>query len=313
MPRIIFAGTPDFAAVHLNALLDAGIRPVAVYSQPDRPAGRGHKLTPSAVKALALSHDLKVYTPENFRSEDECELFEAHQADLAIVVAYGLLLPQRVLDAPRLGCINVHGSLLPRYRGAAPIQRALLNGEDKTGISIMRLVKAMDAGPVFTTAILPISSTDTSGSLFEKLSHLGARTLLETLPSILDGSLSPVAQDESRVSYAAKITKDEAGLDFTLPAAALELKVRGLNPWPAAVCRLNGTVYKIFAASVIKSGAHDSPGTILAVNRQGIEVACSTDSLMLEIMQAPGKGRSRAADYARSRADLFAPGKCFDH
>ena len=184
--RIIFAGTPDFAAVHLKALLDAGIRPCAVYTQPDRPAGRGHKLCPSEVKKLALEAGLEVYTPLNFKNEEDISLFESHKADLCIVVAYGIILPSRILEAPRLGCINVHGSILPKYRGAAPIQRALLDGEEETGVSIMKISLKLDAGDVLTTAKLRINEDDTSGSLFDRLSVLGAQTLLKILPDVLN-------------------------------------------------------------------------------------------------------------------------------
>ena len=186
--RIIFAGTPDFAAVHLKALLDAGIRPLAVYTQPDRPAGRGHKLCPSDVKKLALEAGLEVYTPVNFKNEEDIKAFEELNADLCIVVAYGIILPQRIIDAAKFGFINVHGSILPKYRGAAPIQRALLDGESQTGVSIMKVALKLDAGDVYSVATTPIESTDTSGTLFDRLALLGADTLLKTIPSIFDGS-----------------------------------------------------------------------------------------------------------------------------
>ena len=180
--RIIFAGTPDFAAVHLQELLKAGIRPVAVYTQPDRPAGRGHKLCPSDVKKVALEAGIEVYTPVNFKNEEDIQQFEALNADLCIVVAYGIILPQRILDAPKLGCINVHGSILPKYRGAAPIQRALLDGEEETGVSIMKIGLKLDAGDVFKIATTKITDEDTSGTLFDRLAALGASTLIDILP-----------------------------------------------------------------------------------------------------------------------------------
>ena len=185
MSKIIFAGTPDFAVVHLKALIDAGIIPCAVYTQPDRPAGRGHKLTPSPVKELALLHNIEVLTPENFKNKEDVDKFLSFNADLAIVVAYGVILPDSIVHGPKLGCINVHGSLLPAYRGAAPIQRALLDGNDRTGVTIMKIVKELDAGDMLIKAEIPISADDTSGSLFDKLASLGAKTLVDNLPDIL--------------------------------------------------------------------------------------------------------------------------------
>ena len=241
--RIIFAGTPDFAAVHLKALLEANFEIVAVYTPPDRPAGRGHKLTPSPVKSLALEHNLPVFTPVNFKDEADIAAWESHQADLAIVVAYGLILPERVLNAPRLGCINVHGSLLPKWRGAAPIQRALLSGDPITGVTIMQIVKALDAGAMLVKRELTIAPEDTSGTLFERLATLGASALVDSLPAILEQKISPEPQDEAQVTYAQKLTKDECPLDFTKSAAELALQVRGLNPWPVATCSLQACLY----------------------------------------------------------------------
>lgn len=315
MAGIIFAGTPDFAAVHLQALLEAGIRPVAVYTQPDRKAGRGHKLTPSAVKQVALEHNLPVFTPVSFKEEGAVEQFASFNADLCIVVAYGLLLPQSVLDAPRLGCINVHGSLLPRWRGAAPIQRALLSGDKETGICIMQLVKALDAGPVLYEERLPILPEDTSGTLFDRLAKTGAASLVKVLPDILEGKQQPVAQDESKVTYAQKLSKSECPLDFTRSASELALQVRGLNPWPVATVSLQDTVYKVFEAKVTDTDAVHSAeqcGTVLEVSKEGIEVACAQGTLCLEVIQAPGKGKCKAADFARSHQQLLCKGVKFN-
>ena len=309
--KIIFAGTPSFAAVNLKALLNVGIRPCAVYTQPDCPAGRGHRLTPSAVKELALSHGLSVRTPENFKNEIDIKEFEELHADLCIVVAYGIILPKRVLEAPRLGCINVHGSILPKYRGAAPIQRALLDGNKSTGITIMKLVPKLDAGDMFVTAELPISANDTSGTLFDKLALLGAKTLTHNLGPILAGTLRPVPQDENQATYAAKITKEMCPIDFNKSAAEIDLKIRGLNPWPIATANLDNVCYKIFEAGIKHSGAHEHPGKILTCDKNGIEVACAWDSIILKTIQAPGKGQVNAADYARSCPQKFQ-GKNFD-
>ena len=312
MSKIIFAGTPDFAVVHLKALINAGIIPCAVYTQPDRPAGRGHKLTPSPVKELALLHNIEVLTPENFKNNEDVEKFLSFNADLAIVVAYGVILPESVVHGPRLGCINVHGSLLPAYRGAAPIQRALLDGNSVTGVTIMKIVKELDAGDMLVKAKMPISENDTSGSLFDKLASLGAKTLVENLPAILSEKITPCAQDPALVTYAKKITKEEARLNFSDSAKNCDLKIRGLNPWPIANASINNIVFKIFKAKVLNDNQGKEPGTVIAVDKNGISVACSEGAICLEIIQSPGKGRVNAADFARSRSDIFSVGKKFE-
>lgn len=309
--RIIFAGTPEFAAVHLKALLDAGIKPVAVYTQPDRPAGRGHKLTPSPVKALALEAGIEVFTPENFKDEEEIKKFEDLKADLCIVVAYGIILPQRVIDAPKYGCINVHGSILPKYRGAAPIQRALLDGEEETGVSIMKLTLKLDAGDVYSVATLKIEKNDTSATLFAKLADLGAMTLLIALPKIFDGSLKAVPQDEDAVTYAMKISKEESHINFNKSAEVVDRTIRGLNPWPVATTELNGIKYKVFMSCVEYGTTELEPGRIVNVDKDGINVACAQGIVKLITIQAPGKGPVKAADLARSRKDEFCVGKQF--
>lgn len=309
--RIIFAGTPEFAAVHLKALLDAGIKPVAVYTQPDRPAGRGHKLTPSPVKALALEAGIEVFTPENFKDEEEIKKFEDLKADLCIVVAYGIILPQRVIDAPKCGCINVHGSILPKYRGAAPIQRALLDGEEETGVSIMKLTLKLDAGDVYSVATLKIEKNDTSATLFEKLADLGAMTLLIAMPKIFDGSLKAVPQDEDAVTYTMKISKEESHINFNQSAEVVDRTIRGLNPWPVATTELNGIKYKVFMSCVEYGTTELKPGRIVNVDKDGINVACAQGIVKLITIQAPGKGPVKAADLARSRKDEFCVGKQF--
>lgn len=323
--RIIFAGTPDFAAVHLQALLDAGFNIVAVYTQPDRPAGRGHKLTPSPVKQLAEKHQIEVRTPVNFKDPSDVQAFADLQADLAIVVAYGLLLPQAVLDAPRLGCINIHASLLPQWRGAAPIQRALLSGNTTTGVTIMQIVKQLDAGDILCQKTLEILPEDTSGTLFERLATTGAECLVENLPKILEQQLTPVPQDPALATYAAKLTKEESPINFEEDAKTIELKVRGLNPWPCATAKLEDTLFKVFAGKSlsIKQAAQTlvlpeqaiediAPKTILGVTNDGILIKCGSSVFALSRLQAPGKGQVNSADFARSRKDVFARGKCFD-
>lgn len=312
MNKIIFAGTPDFAAVHLKALIDAGIIPCAVYTQPDRPAGRGHKLTPSPVKELALLHNIEVLTPENFKNKEDVDKFLSFNADLAIVVAYGVILPNSIVHGPKLGCINVHGSLLPAYRGAAPIQRALLDGNDRTGVTIMKIVKELDAGDMLIKAEIPISADDTSGSLFDKLASLGAKTLVDNLPDILAEKITAKKQDPSLATYAKKITKEEARLNFNDSAENCNLKIRGLNPWPIANASIDNIVFKIFKAKVLNDNQGKEPGTIISVDKKGISVACAEGAVCLEIIQAPGKGRVNAADFARSRSDIFSVGKKFE-
>ncbi|MBQ9273350.1 MAG: methionyl-tRNA formyltransferase [Succinivibrio sp.] len=321
MPRLIFAGTPPFAAAHLQGLLDLGLRPVAVYTQPDRPAGRGKHLTPSAVKTLAAAQELEVRTPLDFKDPKEVAALAELQADLMVVVAYGLILPEAVLQAPRLGAINVHASLLPLYRGAAPIQRALLEGQPHTGVSIMQLESRLDAGPVFARRSLPISSEDTSQSLFDKLQNLGVQLLKETLEPILSGELKARAQDESAATYAAKFDKTLAPLDFTHDSRSLDLQIRATIPWPVATATLEGITYKIFKARPLgedelvqreHSYAAAAPGTILGVQDEGLWVRCGQGALALEILQAPGKKPLNAAVAARTQAQRFAQGKRFD-
>ncbi len=308
--NIIFAGTPDFAAIHLQALIDADLKPQVVYTQPDRPCGRGHKLTPSPVKTLAQKYGIEVRTPLNFKAENDLQDFIDLKSDLFIVVAYGIILPEAVINAPTYGSINVHGSLLPKYRGAAPIQRALLDGDKQTGVSIMKIAKALDAGDVYVKATLDITDEDTSGSLFEKLASLGAKTLVETVPEIINGNLQAEAQDESLVTYAKKLSKEEASLDFNLTAYELCLKIRGLNPWPIATLKHNLITYKVFEAKPYpKCG---NCGEILECNRDGIIIGCKNGSLCITQIQEPGHKRVNAADLARSRPDLFAIGSVCD-
>ena len=322
-PRIIFAGTPQFAAEHLKALLKSGFNIVAVYTQPDRPAGRGHKLMPSPVKELALAHNLPVYTPLNFKDEADIQQFAALEPELAIVVAYGVILPQAILDIPRLGCINVHASLLPKWRGAAPIQRALLSGESTTGVTIMQIVKELDAGDILCTQEVPISPNDTSESLFQLLALAGSATLVQHLPDILEQRVTPQPQNPAEVTYAAKLTKEESPLNFNHSAAALDLQVRGLYPWPVATATLDEVTYKIFATRALSleecatcwaqnpAAASTEPGSIIGITNEGILVACGEGVLCITTLQAPGKGRVAAADYARSKKDLFAQGARF--
>ncbi len=310
--RIIFAGTPDFAAVHLEALLKNGIRPLAVYTQPDRPKGRGHTLSPSPCKVIAQKEGIPVYTPVNFKREEDIDEFIKLDAALLIVVAYGLILPHRLLASLPIGAINVHASLLPLYRGAAPIQRALLDGQETTGVTIMKIADALDAGDVYATATKEILPSDTSESLFNDLADLGAKTLVDNLPKIIDGSLTAIPQDENKVTYAKKISKEESALDFAKDAETLEREVRGLYPWPVATVKLDGLVYKVFTSSVVTSDSTARPGTILGCDKKGLVIKTSKDALCIETLQAPGKGKVKASDFCRSKKDVFAEGRVLE-
>ena len=302
--NIIFAGTPDFAARHLAALIDSEHKVVAVYSQPDRPAGRGKKLQASAVKQLALEHNIEVYQPVSLKAEEAQQQLRELNADLMVVVAYGLLLPKAVLETPKLGCINVHGSLLPRWRGAAPIQRAIWAGDTQTGVTIMQMDEGLDTGPMLLKASLPIGTDDTSSDLYEKLAELGPKALLECL-STLPGIEAEI-QNDNEANYAAKLSKQEAQLDWQQSATQLSRNVRAFNPWPVAFFPLDEQNVKVWKTSVVKQSGE--PGKILQADKQGIVVACGEDALRLEQLQLPGKKAMSAADILNARAQWFSPG-----
>ena len=253
-------------------------------------------MTPSPVKELALSAGVPVYQPVNFKADADLRQLENADADLMVVVAYGLLLPQRVLDAPRLGCVNIHASILPRWRGAAPIQRAILAGDRETGITIMRMEKGLDTGPMFLIKRLPIEDSDTGGSLHDKLSGLGAEALMEALPGIADGSLAPEPQDEHRSTYAKKLDKAEAAVDWTRPAGELARLVRAFNPWPVAHSRYEDASLRIWAAEAIP-GSGGPPGTVMGATRAGIDVATGVGLLRITRLQMPGKRAMSAGDF----------------
>ena len=310
--RIIFAGTPDFAARHLDALLASGHQVVGVFTQPDRPAGRGKKLMPSPVKALAEERGLPVFQPASLRPEDNQRLVAELQADVMVVVAYGLILPKAVLAMPRLGCINVHGSLLPRWRGAAPIQRSLWAGDAETGVTIMQMDVGLDTGDMLYKLACPITAEDTSATLYDKLASLGPQGLIETLKQLANGTAVPEAQNESLATYAEKLSKDEARVDWTLPAVQLERCIRAFNPWPMSWFEVDGQPVKIWTASVIPGNTDAEAGTLLDASRQGIQVATGDGILNLLSLQPAGKKAMSAQDLLNSRREWFIPGRRLD-
>ncbi|HEX5793888.1 MAG TPA: methionyl-tRNA formyltransferase [Rheinheimera sp.] len=306
--RIIFAGTPDFAARHLQALLHSEHQVIAVYTQPDRPAGRGQQLQPSAVKQLAQQQGVPVYQPKSLKKAPAQAELAALNADLMIVVAYGLILPQTVLDTPRLGCINVHGSLLPRWRGAAPIQRAIWAGDTETGVTIMQMDAGLDTGAMLSTVSCPITSSDTSASLYDKLAELGPTALLAALADLPLLQQQAQVQDNNQASYAEKLHKDEAQLDFNKSAIALEREIRAFNPWPVSyICLPQGNV-KVWQASATAGTSHQPAGTVLAADKQGIRIACADGELVISQLQPPGKKAMTAAEFLNGRADWFSVG-----
>ncbi len=306
--RIIFAGTPDFAARHLDALLSSGHQVVGVFTQPDRPAGRGKKLMPSPVKVLAEAHGLPVFQPASLRPQENQQCVADLNADVMVVVAYGLILPKAVLDMPRLGCINVHGSLLPRWRGAAPIQRSLWAGDAETGVTIMQMDTGLDTGNMLYKLSCPITAEDTSASLYDKLAELGPEGLITTLQQLANNTAQPEVQDEALVTYAEKLSKEEAKLNWSLPAAQLERCIRAFNPWPMSWMMIDEQPVKVWKASVINTPVTAEPGTIVDANKQGIQVATAEGILNLESLQPAGKKAMSAQDLLNSRREWFIPG-----
>jgi len=302
--KIIFAGTPEFAANHLQALVDAQFDVVAVYSQPDRPAGRGKKLTASAVKQVALENDIAVYQPENFKQAESVEQLASLNADLMIVVAYGLILPTNVLNTPRLGCLNVHGSLLPRWRGAAPFQRAIWAGDKETGVTIMQMDEGLDTGDMLKKVSCPIDSDETSASLYAKVAKQAPAVLIETVNQLQAGQLVAEKQDQSLATYAQKLSKAEAAINWHDSAEFIDRCVRAFNPWPISYFEWAGQVIKVHKATLIDSNTA-AAGSILQVDKKGIQVATGQGVINLEVIQLAGKKAMPVQDVLNSRRDLF--------
>jgi methionyl-tRNA formyltransferase len=306
--KIIFAGTPDFAVPTLQALIDSTHEIIAVYTQPDRPAGRGQQLHASPIKSLALHHHLMLFQPKSLRDVNAQQQLHDLNADIMIVAAYGLILPQAVLSLPRLGCVNVHASLLPRWRGAAPIQRAILAGDTETGITIMQMDVGLDTGTMLYQLPCAITADDTAQSLHDRLSPLGAHALLQILPAIEIQTLNPAIQNETQACYAAKITKEEACIDWLKTTIEIDRAIRAYNPFPIAYSFLEQQLVKIWEAEIVASGQHN-PGTILQTNANGIEVATGDGVIRLKKLQLAGGKVLNAHELLNSRAAMFAAGK----
>ncbi len=304
--NIIFAGTPEFAALHLQALIDSVHNVVAVYTQPDKPAGRGKKLQSSAVKQLAISHDIPCYQPPSLKTADAQAELMAIDADIMVVVAYGLILPKAVLDFPRLGCINVHGSLLPRWRGAAPIQRAIWAGDEETGVTIMQMDEGLDTGAMLHKSSLTIAADDTSKTLYSKLASTGPSALLNALDEI--ETLQPEVQNNELANYAEKLSKAEALINWQDTSEQLSRNVRAFNPWPVSHFNHDEQAIKVWQASVVQSTQERSPGTVLEINNEQIIVATSVNALALEILQLPGKKAMPVRDILNGKPDWLKVG-----
>lgn len=313
--NIIFAGTPDFAAQHLAALINSPHNIVAVYCPPDKPAGRGKKVTACATKLLALKNNLPVEQPANFKEASEQQQLAQYNADVMIVVAYGLLLPEIILTTPRLGCINVHGSLLPKWRGAAPIQRSLAAGDEKTGVTIMQMDKGLDTGAMILTAECPIENSDTSASLYEKLAQLGPTALIDTLTLMATNTHKATTQNSDLATYAHKLDKHETELNWGLTAHELHRKIRAYIPWPVSQFTFTEDAHnnkqhriRVWQASVKEVETTQAAGSIISVDKEGIMVATAQGAICLEVLQLPNKKALPVKDILNGRADWFKVG-----
>ena len=305
--RIVFAGTPDFAAKHLAKLIAEKHQVVACYTQPDRPAGRGKKLQPSAVKMLSQEHQIPVFQPESFKDDEAVAELQQLNADLMIVVAYGLLLPKVVLDTPRLGCINVHGSILPKWRGAAPIQRSVLEGDLETGVTIMQMDEGLDTGDMLLIKTCAIEPTDTSGSIYNKLEFVGPDALIEAIDLIAQNNLSATAQNNEQATYAKKLTKQEAEINWQDSAEVIDRKIRGYQPWPVAFTNIKNNPVKIWQAS-FEAQSNKPAGEVISADKTGIRIATGNGVINITQLQPPGKKAMSATDFLNGRQDWVTPG-----
>ena len=299
--KIVFMGTPDFAVPSLHALTEAGYAVAAVVTQPDKPKGRGKTLLPTPVKEEAVMHDIPVYQPEKVRNNPEfLEILKEINPDIIVVAAYGQIIPKEILELPKFGCINIHASLLPKYRGAAPIQQAVIDGEKVSGVTIQQMGEGLDTGDMISKIVIPISPTETGGSLFGKLAQAGADLLIKTLPSIEQGTAEFEKQpEESPTPYAAMITKQMGLMDFRKSAEELERLVRGLNPWPSAYTTYEGSTMKVWKTEVLNETSDKEPGTILKVDKDGIRISTKDNVVLVKEIQMPGKKRVLVSEYIK--------------
>ena len=310
MLKIIYAGTPEFAVPALQALIDSPHQLVAVYTQPDRPAGRGRKLQFSPVKQCALDHDLRLYQPRSLKNPAEIEILQSLEADLMVVAAYGILLPQAVLDTPRLGCINIHASLLPRWRGAAPIQRAIEAGDSQTGITLMQMDAGLDTGAMLAKAVIDIGKDSTAASVHDELKQLGADLLMQNLAAIEQSTIDAQVQDDAEASYAPKLSKQEAQVNWHKSSTTLQREVRAFNPWPVSFTYLGDQLVKLWQANSTDTPCTQPPGQVLAHDREAIHVCCGDGVLSISELQLAGKKRTTASQLLNAR-DLS--GESFDN
>ncbi len=301
--RIVFMGTPDFAAASLKKLIDEGFQIAGVFTQPDKPKGRGMQSSYSPVKELALAHGLPVYQPDKLRDGEAFSILQELQPDILAVVAYGRILPEDILALPKFGAINVHGSLLPKYRGAAPIQWAVLNGDSKTGVSTMYLADRMDAGDIIFSRETEIGEFETSGELFDRLMDMGAELLVKTLRAVEDGTAPRAPQTEAQASYTTQLDKSFSPIDWNKTPRMIVKQICGLQPWPVATMELDGLVCRVFAARYTDEHTDKAPGEIVSAGKDGLEIACADgETLMITQLQAPGKKRMSAADFLRGHS-----------
>ena len=297
--RVVFMGTPDIAATCLNKIIEKGFQIVGVYTQPDRPKNRGMKLTFSPVKEVAIAHNIPVFQPENFREEETVQQLRDLKPDVVAVVAYGRILPQKVLDIPAKGCINIHASLLPAYRGSAPYQWAVLDGLKETGVTAMYLCREMDAGDMIDTAMTAIGENETAGELLDRLAVLGADLLDQTLTAIEKGTAKAVPQDHSKATYAPMLDKTMCPMDFTKTARQVHNHVRGMNPWPVATMELAGKRFKVYETAVVNEKSNATAGSVLGLTKTGLQIACGEGVIEIRTLQAEGGKRMAAPDYFR--------------
>lgn len=309
MTRIVFMGTPDFSVPVLRRLLDEGYDVIAVVTQPDRPVGRKRILTPPPVKAEALKHDIPVFQPEKIRQPEELEKILALEPDLIVTAAFGQILPKQLLEAPKHGCINVHASLLPALRGGAPIHYAIIQGKAKTGISIMYMVEKLDAGDILTQVEVPVTETDTVGTLHDKMSAAGADLLSNTIPKLLKGEITPIPQNDDEATFAWNIKREQEKIEWSKPGEEIYNQIRGMNPWPVAYTTLDGAVIKVWASEKTSHPGTQEPGTIIELEEDGLVVATGNDTAIKIIeLQPAGKKRMDAKQYLLGAGAAVEPG-----